>query len=162
MGWFSKARGARPRTDVDASLTRPLTAERVREWLRGRGYAWFVDMDGDTGGLWHGRMFYFLTLGDDRQILQIRAQWNRSFSIERLTEVLDVCNTWNTERIWPKAYVRVRDDGSVHAICELATDLGAGVTDDQLGQLLGCGVSTAGVFFDELDSRYPDPAGQAP
>jgi hypothetical protein len=50
----------------------------------------------------------------------------------------------------------------VHAICELATDLGAGVTDDQLGQLLGCGVSTAGVFFDELDQRYPDPAGQAP
>ncbi|MCB2177898.1 MAG: YbjN domain-containing protein [Actinomycetales bacterium] len=163
MGWFSKTRGgAGSRPEPDPALTSPLTAQRVQNWLARRGYGWFVDMDGDTGGMWRGRMFYLFALGDDEQILQVRGQWNRSFTIERLTEVLEICNTWNSEKVWPKAYVRVRDDGSVHAVCETATELGAGVTDDQLGQLIECGLSSAGAFFDELDERYPDPAGQAP
>lgn len=165
MGWFSWTRrreAARPAVPDGASGTAPLSADRIRDWLRSHTYAWFVDLDGDTGGLWRGRLFYFFTLGESREILQVRGQWNRSFTIERLSEVLEICNDWNTDRVWPKAYVRVRDDGSVHAICETATDLGAGVTDDQLAQLLGVGLHSAGSFFDLLDERYPDPAGQAP
>ncbi|MDO8107394.1 YbjN domain-containing protein [Isoptericola sp. b441] len=158
MGWFTKARREPP---PDATATPPLSAERIRAWMDGRGYAWFVDRDGDTGGLWRGRLYYLFALGEDQEILQIRGQWNRSFSIERLTEVLEICNTWNAEKVWPKAYLRVRDDGSVHAICEVATELGAGVTDEQLGQLIECGLASSGAFFDELDLRYPDPAGQA-
>lgn len=165
MGWFSWTRrheAARPAVPADPSRTAPLSAERIRDWLRAKNYAWFIDLEGDTGGLWRGRLFYFFTLGEHGEILQVRGQWNRSFTIERLTEVLEICNDWNTDRVWPKAYLRVRDDGSVHAICEVATDLGAGVTDDQLSELLSIGLRSAAAFFDQLDERYPDPAGQAP
>src|SRR3712207_7234969 len=60
---------------------------------------------GDLGGLWRGRLFYFFMFGDRSEILQVRGQWNREASIERLEEVLEACNEWNADRIWPKAYV---------------------------------------------------------
>src|SRR5688500_5675868 len=133
----------------------PLTRDRLRGWFTRHGYTYFVDDDGDVGGLWRGRLFYFFLFGERQEILQVRGQWNREFAIERLTEVLEICNEWNAEKIWPKAYVRVRDDGMVHATCEVATDLEQGVTDAQLGQLLHCGLSAASIFFDTLDELYP-------
>ena len=147
---------------ADDDTLRPLTAARLRGWFTRHGYTYFVDDDGDVGGLWRGRLFYFFLFGVHQEILQVRGQWNREFAIERLTELLDVCNEWNAEKIWPKAYLRVRDDGMVHATCEVATDLELGVTDAQLGQLLHCGLSTSSVFFDMLDELYPDPAALAP
>ena len=147
---------------LGSDIPAPLTTARLRGWFTRHGYTYFVDDDGDVGGLWRGRLFYFFLFGDRREILQVRGQWNREFAIERLTEVLEVCNEWNAEKIWPKAYVRVRDDGMVHATCEVATDLEHGVTDAQLGQLLHCGLSTASLFFDTLDRLYPDPAAAAP
>ena len=151
-----------PGAATGSDVPTPLTAERLRAWFRRNGYSYFVDDDGDVGGVWRGRLFYFFLFGEREEILQVRGQWNREFAIERLTEVLELCNEWNADKIWPKAYVRVRDDGMVHATCEVATDLEQGVTDAQLGQLLHCGLSAASIFFDTLDELYPDPASRAP
>jgi hypothetical protein len=140
----------------------PLSPQRLVEWFTAEGHTYFVDSDGDVGGLWRGRLFYFFCFGEHGEILQVRGQWNREIALERLTEVLELCNDWNGERLWPKAYARVRDDGMVHLTCEVATDLEHGVTDDQLGQLLHCGLSSAALFFDELEAHYPDPAAVAP
>lgn len=145
-----------------ADVPAPLTTDRLKAWFTGHGYTYFVDDDGDVGGVWRGRLFYFFLFGEHHEILQVRGQWNREFAIERLTEVLEVCNEWNAERVWPKAYVRVRDDGMVHANCEVSTDLEHGVNDAQLGQLLQCGLSAASVFLDALDDLYPDPAASPP
>ena len=54
---------------------------------------------------------------------------------------------------------RVRDDGSVHAICEVATDLGRGVTDDQLGHLLRCGLATGRCVLRRAGPALPRPGG---
>ena len=150
--------GASARPDVPS----PLTIARIVAWFEGNQFSYFVDNDGDIGGLWRGRLFYFFLFGDESEILQVRGQWNREVAIERLEEVLEACNEWNADRIWPKAYVRVRDNGMVHVIAEVATDLEHGVTDAQLGQLLNCGLSTANLMFDTLDELYPDPAAVAP
>jgi hypothetical protein len=140
----------------------PLTIARIVEWFEDNGFSYFIDNDGDLGGLWRGRLFYFFLFGERSEILQVRGQWNREVSIERLEEILDACNEWNADRIWPKAYVRVRDNGMVHVISEVATDLEHGATDAQLGQLLHCGLSTGSMLFDAIDELYPDPASQAP
>jgi Putative bacterial sensory transduction regulator len=140
----------------------PVTTTRLRDWFRDRDYTYFVDNDGDLGGLWKGRVFFFLLLGPHQEILQIRGHWNRDFAIERLPELLDLCNTWHVERIWPTAYTRVRDDGMVNVTCEVTGDVTEGATDAQLSLLLQCGLETASVFFDELDDTYPDPAALAP
>lgn len=140
----------------------PLTIARIVAWLETSHFSYFLDNDGDLGGLWRGRLFYFFLFGEDSEILQIRGQWNREIAIERLEDVLEVCNEWNADRIWPKAYVRVRDNGMVHVISEVATDLEHGVTDAQLGQLLNCGLSTGNMLFDAIEELYPDPAAVAP
>ncbi|MGN8246381.1 YbjN domain-containing protein [Cellulomonas soli] len=143
-------------------VPRPISPGRIAAWMTENEFSYFVDSDGDLGGLWRGRLFYFFLFGEQSEILQIRGQWHREVAIERLEEVLDLCNEWNAERIWPKAYARVRDNGRVHVISEVATDLEHGATDDQLSQMLYCGLSTGSMFFDSLDERYPDPAGVAP
>ncbi len=146
----------------DRLVPAPLALDRVVEWITDCGYSYFVDSDGDVGGLWHGRLFYFLLFGKSDEILQVRGQWNRDLAIERLEEVLEFCNEWNADRIWPKTYTRVRDNGMIQVFTEVTVDLEHGVTDDQLDQLLQCGLSTGSMFFDALDEYYPDPARQAP
>ncbi len=140
----------------------PVSPARIAAWMTENHFSYFVDNDGDLGGLWRGRLFYFFLFGEQAEILQVRGQWHRELAIERLEEVLDLCNEWNAERIWPKAYVRVRDNGRVHVVAEVATDLEHGATDAQLSQILFCGLSTGSMLFDALDERYPDPAGVAP
>ncbi|WP_129336830.1 YbjN domain-containing protein [Cellulomonas endophytica] len=140
----------------------PVTPARIAAWMTDHDFSYFVDNDGDLGGLWRGRLFYFFLFGERSEILQVRGQWHREATIERLEEVLDLCNEWNADRIWPKAYVRVRDNGRVHVVSEVAVDLEHGATDAQLGQLLHCGLSTGSLLFDALDERYPDPAVVAP
>ncbi|MDR3068554.1 MAG: YbjN domain-containing protein [Cellulomonas sp.] len=140
----------------------PLSDDRLVQWLTDSSFSYFVDNDGDVGGLWRGRVFYFFLFGQQREILQVRGHWQREGAIERLIEVLEFCNRWNTERIWPKAYVRVRDDGHVHVVGEVAVDFEHGATDDQLSQTLHCGLATGTMLFDALDEQYPDPVSQAP
>jgi hypothetical protein len=140
----------------------PLAIDRIIQWTSDSRYTYFVDSDGDVGGMWHGRLFYFLLFGMNKEILQVRGQWNRDLAIERLEEILDFCNEWTADRIWPKAYTRVRDNGMIQVFTEVTVDLEHGVNDDQLDQLLQCGLSTGSMFFDTLDERYPDPARQAP
>jgi hypothetical protein len=140
----------------------PVSPARIATWMADNGFSYFVDSDGDLGGMWRGRLFYFFLFGEHSEILQVRGQWQREVTIERMTEILDVCNEWNAERIWPKAYVRVRDNGRVHVVSEVALDLEHGATDAQLHQALFCGLSTGSMFFDALDERYPDPVGVAP
>lgn len=147
---------------VDDGRPTPLTSERVVQWFERNDFHYFVDNDGDLGGLWRGRLFYFFLFGDRQEILQVRGQWHREITIERLEEVLDACTEWNAERIWPKAYVRVRDNGMVHVVAEVSTDLEHGATDDQLSQILFCGLSSSSTFFDAIDELYPDPATVAP
>ncbi len=148
---------------ADARLVpTPLSKDRVQAWLERSGFAYFTDSDGDLGGLWHAQLFYFLVVGDRDEVLQVHGQWHREATIERLPELLEACNEWNAEHIWPKAYTRVRDDGSVVVCADTTTDVEHGVTDDQLAQLLQCGLSTGSSFFDSLEARYPDPLGTAP
>ncbi len=147
-----------PAEDVPVAVT----PARIATWMGNNGFSYFVDSDGDLGGMWRGRLFYFFLFGEHAEILQVRGQWQREATIERMTEILDVCNEWNADRIWPKAYVRVRDNGRVHVVSEVALDLEHGATDAQLHQALFCGLSTGSMFFDALDERYPDPVGVAP
>lgn len=178
MGFFSDRRNQRDEPDpsddpaaVPEALTGPglsaqavtpaLTSERIIASLERSGYRYFVDSDGDTGGIWDGRILYFFQFGEKKEILQVRGTWARTAAIDNLSSFLDICNDWNRERIWPKTYVRVRDDGQVVLNTEVSTDLEYGVTDDQLDQLMQCGIATSSMFFNHLDEQFPDPIARA-
>ena len=133
-----------------------VTPERILTWLRENEYSYFVDNDGDIGGLWDNRMFHFLMMAEGTSF-QIRGQWNRIAGLDRLSDILEFTNGWNADRIWPKAFVRVRDDGSIVICADLTIPASAGFSNPQLDLQLRCGLATAAAFFDSLDDAFPDP-----
>lgn len=146
----------------EARPPRPLDQARIIEWMRDCDYTYFTFPDGQVGGIFLGRLFSFGILGPNDSVLCIRGTWNRELAIERVGEILDFCNQWNATRLWPKTYSRVLDNGLVQVHTEVVADLEPGATDEQLDQILECGLRTGVLFFDALDARYPDPVRLAP
>lgn len=145
-----------------AEVPTPVTSERVAAGMRRLGYHYFVDVAGDVGGMWLGRLYHVFLLGPAQQYLQIRGRWNRRIAIERLPEVFTECDRWNRDLVWPKTYVRVLDDGFIHVMAEITTPFAAGATDGQIDRCIEDGVLAGGRVFDALDARYPDPAEAPP
>jgi len=140
---------------VDPDFPAPITTERLQAWMRDNNYNFFIDSDGDLGGLWDNRIFHFLILGNG-SAFQVRGQWNRFGNMDKLEDMLNAVNDWNADRIWPKAYLRVRDDGSIVTCTDITVPLDAGVTEPQLDLQLRCGLATSAAFFDSLESQFPD------
>lgn len=154
FGNVSKDNDASPGSLPYASATglEPLTHERILENLQAKGYQVTVDEDGDIGGNWDGRIFYFFQYGEQKEILQIRGRWDRDVHASRMVEMLQHSNDWNRDRIWPKVYARIDAGGDIGLYAEVSVDLEHGVTDDQLSQIVACGLGTGSQFFDHLDA----------
>lgn len=129
-----------------------LTRERVEAFLTANGWTYGIDPDGDVGGQWDDNLFYFFLMGTAREVLQVRGQWKQTFSLERETELVHVLNELNRDLIWPKLYLRA-EDGVLAIFSEVSTDLEHGVSDDQLGQLIACGLFTGLKAFEQLAER---------
>ncbi|HEY3436481.1 MAG TPA: YbjN domain-containing protein [Actinotalea sp.] len=151
---------SRPKPPVRVERPRPLDSTRVEEFLVGQGYHVMRDEDDDLTGTWDGDRFWFLMLGDHQEVLQVRGRWHRTLPEHRRPSALLAINDWNRERIWPKAYLRT-EEGQVVVYGEVSVDLEHGVTDQQLAQMVGCGLGTGVQFFAALASLVPDEDGPA-
>ncbi|WP_199423773.1 YbjN domain-containing protein [Actinotalea solisilvae] len=134
---------------------RPLDSARVEAYLVGQGYHVQRDEDDDLTGTWDGDRFWFLLLGENHEVLQVRGRWHRTVPEERRAAALLAVNDWNRERIWPKAYVR-SEEGELALYGEVSVDLEHGVTDDQLAQLVACGLGTGVQLFAALGQLVPE------
>ncbi|WP_089153753.1 YbjN domain-containing protein [Micromonospora sp. NBS 11-29] len=121
---------------------RPLTDELIAAVLTHRGYAVAREPDGAMVGRWERSLIWFHRRGAAGELLQIRTVAAHRFDIGRVAELHAFCNTWNHDRLWPKAYVHVADDGQVQVCGEVTTDLERGVTPHQLDRLVDGGVTT--------------------
>ena len=134
----------------------PLTHEMITAALDARGFSYFVDADGDLAGNFQGNLVYFFRLGEQHEMLQIRALVQHVFGIEDVLRLYEFCNAWNHDRLWPKAYVHVNDDGTVNVIGEVMADWERGVTLEQLDQVLICGVATGCQLADAVAELRED------
>ncbi|MEU5720428.1 YbjN domain-containing protein [Micromonospora sp. NPDC047738] len=121
---------------------RPLTRELIAAVLVNRGYAVAEDADGDLVGRWEESLIWFYRRGGAGEVLQVRTVAGHRFGIERVPDLYAFCNSWNHDRLWPKAFVHVADDGLAQVCGEVTTDLERGVTPHQLDQLIDCGIAT--------------------
>jgi hypothetical protein len=120
----------------------PLSNELIAAVLEANKYKYFTDSDGDIGGHWDNNLIYFFRLGQGHEMLQVRVMARREFSVDDVLRLYAFCNGWNHDKLWPKAYVHVADDGTAGVYGEVTTDLEVGVTFAQLDQLIACGIST--------------------
>lgn len=151
MGFFSKTQEA-------AGGLSPLTKDRIKERLDARGSSYGVDSDGDIGGYWDGHLFYFFIVGGDEEILQIRGRWNREIDPGQFDALVTLANQFNTDKLFPKAYVRKDDEGKVHVFAEHTVDYEHGATDEQLDLHFGSAIGSTVRFFEQLDELYPTEA----
>ena len=137
----------------------PLTRDRIEEFLKREEYRYFIDSDGDIGGHWTDFTVYFLLATDDMDVLYLTGRWAERLPLEQRAAALEACNKFQVEHFWPKLNVVDRDNYlDVHA--EAVTNLGAGVTDEQLSILLDTGLSAMSQAFemlaDTLLARNPE------
>jgi hypothetical protein len=135
--------------------TSPLTAERLAERLVALGYHVAPDGDADLMGLWGEDRFWFMRMGSNHEILQVRGRWHRVVSPARRGEVLLALNDWYRERIWPKAYLRAEEAG-VAVYAEVSVDLNEGVTDAQIDAHVRRGLAAGGNLFESLSLQMPE------
>jgi hypothetical protein len=157
-GWLSRVLAVRQpvpqrRVPVQARPT-PLTRDRVAETLDAHGYHHRIDDDGDLTGVWNESRFWFLLLGEEHEILQVRGRWHRQLPVAGRRAVTLALNDWNRERIWPKLYVR-EEEGQLAIYSEVSTDLEHGVTAEQLDQIVSCGRGTGVQAFASFESLLP-------
>lgn len=141
---------------------RPVDPGRIRTALDALSYRYFVDSSGEIGGLWDNRLFSFYLVGTGAQLLQVRGRWPRRVALERLPAMLEFTDAWNRERIFPKCYVRVLDDGMVHITTEVSVPVAHGLSDVQLEHHLQLGLMSGMMVFDHLDEMFPDPVALQP
>ncbi|BCJ57843.1 YbjN domain-containing protein [Micromonospora endophytica] len=124
------------------STLRPLTHDLLVAVLAGRGHPVTTDMGGDLVGRWAGGHIWFLRAGTAGELLQVRTVAADTFPVDLVPVLHEFCNTWNRDRLWPKAFVHVDDAGQARVCGEVITDLERGVTPHQLDRLLDRGIST--------------------
>jgi hypothetical protein len=138
-----------------AEAPEPLSEDLIARVLRGHGYVFTTDPDGDLVGRWDDNVIYFFRLGTAGEILQVRTTAARAFTIDDVPRLFAFCNAWNHDKLWPKAFVHVNDDGSTRVCGEVVADLERGVTVAQLDQLLSCGISTGCQMADAIAELKP-------
>ncbi|WP_446219113.1 YbjN domain-containing protein [Micromonospora sp. IBHARD004] len=121
---------------------RPLTGELIAAVLANRGYTVAADAHGGLVGRWEDNLIWFFRRGAAGELFQVRTVTAPRFGIEHVPDLYAFCNAWNHDRLWPKAFVHVADDGLAQICGEVITDLERGVTPHQLDQLIDCGIST--------------------
>ena len=133
-----------------------LTNEMITAALDARGFSYFVDADSDIAGNFQGNLIYFFRIGEQKEMLQVRAMIQHVFGMEDVTRLYEFCNAWNHDRLWPKAYVHVSDDGTVNVIGEVLADWEKGVAPEQLDQVLICGIATGCQLADAVAELRQD------
>jgi len=152
MGFFAK--DSAPTTTAGGLA--PLTKNRIKEALEREGWSYNVDADGDIGGGWEYGSFYFLVTGKNDELLGVRGYWRGRLESGDLQRALEICNTWNTEKLWPKTYVMRDDEGVVRLYTEHNVDYEHGLTDEQLTLHLVCAINTSMMFFEHVNETFPE------
>ncbi|QBJ98699.1 YbjN domain-containing protein [Rhodococcus sp. ABRD24] len=140
---------------VESGLA-PLSQERIKAALKRAGWSYCVDADGDIGVTWVYGSFHFLINGDSGELLCVRGFWHGKVEESEYLRALKVCNAWNFEKLWPKAYVERDDEGVLRLHAELSVDYEHGLSDDQLLQHLACAIDTSMTFFERVNKRFPE------
>ncbi|MDG4769898.1 YbjN domain-containing protein [Solwaraspora sp. WMMD792] len=123
-------------------VLRPLTTAMIAETLTSRGYHFQADSDGDLVGRWNDNLIVFSRLGPNGEVLRVRTIASTLFTVDDVPALYAFCNEWNHDRLWPKTFVHVDDDGTARVCGELITALERGVSAPQLDHLLDCGIAT--------------------
>lgn len=139
----------------------PFGTARIAPVLDELGLKYSTDSDGDTYADWEGARMWFLTPGEQNEILAMRALWAYRAPLDQYDSMLSTLNDWNAGKFWPRVSCAVRDEQVVVG-ADLIIDLETGASDEFLIQQVRCMVATTGEFVEFLAEAYPQYREWAP
>lgn len=152
MGYFNKeALGG-------GSVATPLARQRVQAALDRQGWVYRVDDDGDIYASWDEGYFWFFFYGENEEVLQVRGTWYGTLTQDHELQALRLANEINIDKLFPKVYTQVTDDGQVLVRGELNIDYEKGVTDEQLTLHLRAAIGATIGAFGRFAEAFPDAA----
>lgn len=128
----------------------------IENYLRTRNLRYSIDMDGDYRVDFSydddvgGELTYWLVRGgQDKDVYQILVMSTRRIPKPEWGLAVMLCNTWNTEKRWPKAYLYIRDNSAETAEIRLdqSIDLETGVHQELLDDFTNTMTSGAIQFW---------------
>lgn len=150
MGFFDSAL-------APVAALQPLTAERLQQALTRLE----VNCDEEGGNLiaqFEQGYFFFLLMGKG-QLLNIRGTWRGSLPVDKLPAASAFAESWNREMVLPKTYPTVFEQDSQQLVIMMAETnhpTGAGLTDEQLDELLSTGISAGLNVFEALNQNLSE------
>ena len=129
----------------------PLSQERLVALFQERQWRYFIDSDGDLGGVWDDATFYFVVSGAHREILRVWAQYPGTVEAAYLDQVRTVLDSRHRRSPWPTASYRIDDEGRIRVFASHAVDYEYGVSDLQLATHVDCAIGTVTGLFSDLD-----------
>ena len=137
------------------ATVQPFTREMIKHYLQSREMKYLTDSDGDfqlgfeVSEITGCRLTIYLWVqGKDLNIYAIKVRTSRDIPEADWGRVTYVCNRWNAEHRWPKAFLDVREvegAGSGDIVLEQHLDLGPGIHqelfDDLTNTILAAAVS---------------------
>ena len=136
---------------ADPAVPTPLTRERVIALFKKRDWRYFIDSEGDLGGIWDDATFYFFFHGEMKEIFWIHAQYPGTVDAGRLGVVRDVLEDSHRRRPFPKSWYRMDDEGQIRVMASNAFDCEMGATDDQLLQHVRCSIGTSLTLYESMN-----------
>lgn len=139
-----------------------ITTERIKEMLDERNYKYLLDNDGDY------RVEFtldnsdailsicFILQGTRKDIFGIQALCSRRFFSDDWLKAMKVCNEWNKDKLFGKAYLNYSEDRP-HAtvIIEQWIDLEKGIHKDLLFDYCSVIMGSINKFWNEFfESEY--------
>ena len=89
----------------------PLSQDRLLALFKERDWRYFIDSDGDLGGIWDDATFYFNLGGQKQEVLRIWAQLPGTIDASHLEQVRTVLDASHRRSAWPTACYRIAADG---------------------------------------------------
>lgn len=121
----------------------PADYNRMVESLKDMGYQ--VDeivKDRAAGGVFDSIPFLF-TFDATGRFMSIRALWETPLKgCNDSLHLFTVVDEWNREKYFPTLYWITAEDGAIQICADLVVDTVAGLSDDQMTENLGAGIST--------------------
>lgn len=139
----------RRRASHTASPATPLTIRRVGDELTRQGYAFRVTEGGSLTGTWDGHRLWFLLLGDEHGLLQVRGRWSHTMPLEHHDAIVQVLNDWNRDSLWPTAHVR-EEDSELVIYGEISAPYEVGATEEQIAYVVRTGIQGCLLLFEAM------------
>ncbi|WP_312350318.1 YbjN domain-containing protein [Actinomyces sp.] len=127
----------------DPTTPYPVPFDRLLSVVASMGYEVDVLVEGRAAGAVFDGVPVLLSLDATGRFLSVRAVWDTGMDPQSSAQaVFAAADGWNREKYFPTVYWIPSETGSLQVCADFIVDTRPGLTDTQLAENIGAGVST--------------------